>query len=155
MDTMTTITIDTVVAEHQRLGRLIEALQQTSAPRVLIVSEASIELQHGERYAGLLFDADGLASHHLILLPGEAEDIKWDAAKEWATKAGGELPTRQEQALLFANLKSEFKPNWYWSGESHETDSSYAWDQDFGVGTQNYFSKGYAGRARAVRRFPA
>ena len=152
---MTTITIDTVVAEHNRLGRLIEALQQTSAPRVLIVSEATIELQHGERYGGLLFDANGLASHHVILLPGEADDINWDAAKEWATKAGGELPTRQEQALLFANLKSEFKPNWYWSGEAHESDSSCAWVQGFSIGTQGSSRKSYAGRARAVRRFPA
>ena len=152
---MTLITIDGLVAEQARLGRLIEALQQTSAPKVLIVSEASIELQHGERYAGLLFDANGLASHHLILLPGEAEDIKWDAAKEWASKVGGELPTRQEQALLFANLKSEFKPNWYWSGEQYEEDSSYAWDQYFLNGGQGYYHESYSGRARAVRRFPA
>ena len=152
---MTLITIDNIVAEQARLGRLIEALQQTSAPRVLIVSEATIELQHGERYAGLLFDANGLASHHVILLPGEADDIKWDAAKEWATKAGGELPTRQEQAMLFANLKSEFKPNWYWSGEQYEEDSSYAWYQYFGIGLQGTDHKSYAGRARAVRRFPA
>ena len=152
---MTLITIDRIVAEQARLGRLIEALQQTSAPRVLIVSEASIELQHGEHYAGLLFDANGLANHHLILLPGEAEDIKWDAAKEWAAKAGGELPTRQEQAMLSANLKSEFKPNWYWSGEQYEEDSSFAWGQYFFGGGQLGDHKSYAGRARAVRRFPA
>lgn len=152
---MTVITIDNVVAEHARLGRLIEALQQTSAPKVLVIREASIELQHGERYAGLLFDADGFASHHLVLLPGEASEVKWEDAKAWATKAGGELPTRQELALLFTNLKSEFQPNWYWSGEQHEDDSSCAWSQHFNVGNQLYDHKSCAGRARAVRRFPA
>ena len=152
---MTVITIDNIVAEQARLARLIEALQQTSAPKVLIVSEASIELHPGERYAGLVLDADGQASHHLVLLPGETEDASWDDAKAWAATAGGELPTRQEQALLYANLKAEFKAAWYWSSEQHASDSSFAWYQFFLYGNQGNTRKSYAGRARAVRRFPA
>ena len=119
------------------------------------VREAQIDLQPGERYAGLVLDAEGNASHHLVLLPDQAEAVNWTAAKDWAANAGGELPTRQEQSLLFANLKSEFKPRWYWSAQEHEDDSSYAWDQYFLSGYQGGDCKSFEGHARAVRRFTA
>ena len=151
---MTMITLEAVKAEHTKLGAMIAALE-AAAPKLLILREAQIEMRTGERYAGLVLDADGLASHHLILLPGEAEDIGWTDAKAWAEKAGGELPTRQEQALLYANLKSEFQPRWYWSGQEHESDSSFAWNQSFLNGYQDYDAKSFEARARAVRRFPA
>ena len=38
-----------------------------------------------------------------MLLPGQADDITWDKAMEWASKQGGgvaSLPTRREQALF-------------------------------------------------------
>jgi len=126
-----------------------------TTPTLLTVREAQIELQPGERYAGLVLDAEGHASHHLVLLPGQAESVSWTAAKDWADSAGGELPTRQEQSLLFANLKSEFKPRWYWSAEEYEDDSSYAWIQGFGGGGQVSGIKSFEGHARAVRRFTA
>ena len=150
---MNTLTLEHIQAEHARIGQLIEQLQ-TSAQRLLLLREISIELRPGERYAGLVLGTDGLANHHLILLPGEAQDVDWKAAKQAAKNFGGELPTRQEQALLYANLKSEFKEAWYWSGEEH-TDSSFAWLQYFSFGYQNYARKSYAGRARAVRRYPS
>ena len=118
---------------------------------LLTVREAQIELQPGERYAGLALDAEGHASHHLVLLPGEAENVSWQAAKDWAATAGGDLPTRQEQSLLFANLKSEFKPRWYWSGQEYDDDSSYAWIQYFRSGYQDDDRKSFEGHARAVR----
>ncbi|MBV8666769.1 MAG: DUF1566 domain-containing protein, partial [Burkholderiaceae bacterium] len=65
---------------------------------------------------------------------------------------GGDLPTRREQSLLYANLKGLFKPRAYWSGEQHAEYSSGAWDQDFSNGYQDYDSKGHELRARAVRR---
>ena len=92
------------------------------------------------------------STHHLVLLPGEAEKINFADACTWAAKAGGELPSRREQALLFANLPNEFQPRWYWSGESYEGDGSYAWLQHFGYGLQFLSLKSYEGRARAVRR---
>jgi hypothetical protein len=150
---MTTVTIQQVQAEHARLGQLIAQLQ-ASAPTLWVLREAQIELQAGERYAGLLLDADGLASHHLVLMPGEAQEVSWQAAKDWAAALGGELPTRQEQSLLYANLKGQFAEKWYWSGEE-QSDSSSAWSQYFDYGFQYYYAKSYAGRARAVRRFPA
>jgi len=127
----------------------------TTAPALFLLREASIELNSGERYAGIVLDAEGLAAHHLVLLPQEAVDISWDAAKAWATSIGGELPTRQEQSLLFANLKSQFKRRWHWSCEEYEAGGSYAWDQLFYSGSQDYNRKSYEGCARAVRRFPA
>lgn len=113
-----------------------------------------VELQPGERYAGLLLNEDGTPSHHVVLLPGEAEDITWPKACEWAASVGGELPSRREQSLLFANAKSSFQETWYWSGEARD-DGSFAWTQYFGFGVQSIDLKSYGGRARAVRRFAA
>jgi hypothetical protein len=156
--TMSTITLDEVKAQHQRLGALIEQLQASAtatAARVLPVPEATIELNPGEHYAGLVLATDGSPLHHLVLLPGEGEDLDWEDAKRWADDGGGTLPTRQEQALLYANLKSQFKPAWYWSAESYSEDGSFAWGQYFVNGYQRYGHKSCGGRARAVRRFTA
>ena len=46
-------------------------------------------LNPGERNSGLAMAADGTPSHHLILLPGAANDITWPDALEWAKSAGG------------------------------------------------------------------
>ena len=108
-------------------------------------------LADGERYAGLILDTEGKPTHHLILLLGDTE-ANWDNAKKFAAEIGGELPTRQEQALLYANCKAGFKPDWYWSSEQHASDSDCAWVQDFYYGGQGYDRKGGACRARAVRR---
>jgi hypothetical protein len=112
----------------------------------------SENLKPGEKYAGIILGKDGAPDHHLILLPGEAESIKWEDAKKWATKAGGELPTRREQSLLHANLKEEFQPRWYWSSEQHASGSGYAWIQDFNDGYQLNYHELHEFRARAVRR---
>lgn len=150
-------TLEDIKAEHDRLGQLIAQLStqaQTPAPTLFCVEGVEIELQPGERYAGLVLDEQGQPDYHLILLPGEATDVKWKDAVTAAAGMGGTLPTRQEQALLYANLKSEFKPTWYWSSEEH-TDGSFAWLQDFYDGLQVNGPKSYAGLARAVRRFTA
>jgi hypothetical protein len=153
---MTTITLDDVVAEQRRLAALIETLQAGAGPtKMIIVPETAIELRAGEHYAGLVLKADGTPGHHVVLLPGEGEDLEWEEAKAWAIEAGGELPTRQEQALLYANLKAQFQPAWYWSSEPHETNSSYAWYQLFYDGSQVNYYKDYPCRARAVRRVAA
>jgi hypothetical protein len=109
-------------------------------------------LKEGEVYAGLLLGAGGAPDQHIILLPGEAEKVNWQAAVNWAKKAGGDLPTRREQRVLFANVQTEFKQAWYWSGEQHADDSDCAWVQYFGNGNQGNSHKSYEGRARAVRR---
>lgn len=109
-------------------------------------------LKAGEHYAGIILGKDGEPDHHLVLLPGDAESVNWGQAKEFAAKAGGELPTRREQSLLFANLKEQFQPRWYWSGEQHVSDSDFAWVQSFDDGGQSYYHKGGDFRARAIRR---
>jgi hypothetical protein len=90
-----------------------------------------------------------------VLLPARGEKLTWDQAVEFASNAGGELPTRREQSLLFANLKQHFEATWYWSAEVYESDGSYAWYQGFGYGTQDDDRKSSEGRAVAVRRLPA
>ena len=122
--------------------------------RSITIPAAAITLGDSERFAGLVLDDDGLPSHYLILLPGAAENVSWAAAGEWAMKTGGELPTRREQSLLFANLKSEFNQNYYWSSEQPASISDYAWGQLFRDGSQIIVRKSYEGRARAVRRLP-
>lgn len=109
-------------------------------------------LRDGEIYAGLLLGKNGAPDTHLFLLPGSIEKVSWKQAKDWAEKTGGELPTRREQALLFANLKEEFSPEWYWSNQQLADNSDYAWSQYFSHGHQDTSHKSAAGRARAVRR---
>nr|WKF58788.1 hypothetical protein HUO10_003289 [Paraburkholderia busanensis] len=111
------------------------------------------ELNEGEVYAGVLLGKNGAPHQHVILLPGDIEDGKWNDAVKWAESIGGELPPRREQSLLFANCGEEFKPDWYWSSESHASDDAYAWCQDFFNGYQGSYRKGTSYcRARAVRR---
>ena len=101
-------------------------------------------------WAGIILGKDGQPDYHLILLPGEAENVNWEDANKFASTAGGELPTRREQSLLYANLKEEFTPNWYWSGEPREAGS--AWYQHFNGGYQYWSGTDYKCRAVAVRR---
>lgn len=108
-------------------------------------------LKKDERHAGLILDADGKPLHWLILLPGEMTGT-WDKAVAWAKRRGGELPTPQEQALLFANAKAQFQPAYYWSGPQHATNPAYASIASFGGGYQDYYRKADVYRARAVRR---
>jgi hypothetical protein len=107
----------------------------------------------GGIYAGIMRGAPGAPDYHLVLLPG---DIEGDYAKaqEFAASAGGELPSRREQRVLFANLKDQFEADWYWSGEQHASDPSGAWSQLFDAGFQYYTRKGLQGRVRVVRRLP-
>src|SRR3990167_4907962 len=109
-------------------------------------------LKKDEHWAGIILSKDGAPNHHLILLPGEAGSVTWAQAKKWAKEAGGELPTRREQSLLFANLKEHFQSAWYWSGEQHATNADWAWMRNFGYGSQDACRKVNPCRARAVRR---
>ena len=116
------------------------------------------ELNHGEHYAGLIVGKDGEPSYHLVLLPGEAEKVTFAEANEWAGLQGymskASLPTRREQALLYANIKEQFQPAWYWSSEEHASYAGWAWYQYFNNGDQYYHHQNNQLRARAVRRLP-
>lgn len=151
---MTQITLEAIKAEHTRLAELIAHFEaQTAAEREHIhFPEALIDLNSGEHYAGLIVGKDGAPSYHLILLPGDAEKVTFEAAKKWAASIGGDLPTRREQALLYANLKEAFQEAWYWSGEAHVSEAGWAWCQYFGYGSQDSCHQCGQLRARAVRR---
>ena len=106
-----------------------------------------------ETHAGLILGKDGQLDHHLFLLPAKPEkNMNWNDAMQWARSVGGNLPTRNEQSLLFANCKEEFKPNWYWSNEQYAYGPDYAWMQYFNSGDQNDGRKWDEYSARAVRR---
>lgn len=153
---MTPITLESIKAEHVKLADMIAAFEKQQESSALFFPEVTINLAPGEHYAGLIIGKDGEPSYHLVLLPGQANDITWNKAMEWAGQQGGEyvasLPTRREQALLFANLKDEFEERTYWSCEAHESDNASAWYQNFTNGSQSITLKGSSLRARAVRR---
>jgi hypothetical protein len=111
-------------------------------------------LAEGEIYIGAIGDKNG-DFYHVVLLPGDNDDGTFDAQLEWAKSIGGDLPTRVEQAILWAGFRDQFKKDWYWSNETHHSDSGYAWYLYFYYGDQDTSDKGYGYcRARAVRRLP-
>ena len=111
------------------------------------------ELADCEIYVGAIGDAAGNL-YHVILLPGDNNDDTHEAQLEWAKSIGGDLPSRIEQAMLFANHRDQFKKDWYWSNEIHDTESGWAWFQHFRNGTQYSTTRILELRARAVRRLP-
>jgi hypothetical protein len=143
-----------LATQHTELATMIKTLvDQAKVITVLNIAEVSIELQPGDRYAGPVLDADGTVKHHLVLMAEKPEgDLQWQAAMEWAASVGGSLPTRQEQALLFANCKPHLSGVWHWSCETHETNASFAWDCLFTSGYQDNDHKSAEGAAVAVRR---
>ncbi len=128
-----------------------EAVQTITAVEYPIIINIP-PLNDGEKFVGIIVSADGQYRHALILLPGDAGPDTWEAQTAWAASVGGELPDRVEAALLFAVLRSEFKPEWYWIREQRAEDAVSAWGQGFGYGNQFYWFKDYDLRARAVRR---
>ena len=101
-------------------------------------------------YAGIARGVDG--DHILEVLDEAPKALPWKEALEWAKSVGGELPTRKEQALMFANVPELFQPAAYWSSEQYASDAEFAWYQGFLNGFQNFTLKSAEFRARAVRR---
>ena len=130
------VTLEEIKAEQANVAKLIAKFEAQAQSRTMAFPRSSISLAPGEEYAGVILGKEGAPSYHLILLPGDKDDLSWSAAKKWAAEIGGELPTRREQALLFANLKEQLEASWYWSGEQHASGSGYAWFQSFDSGYQ-------------------
>lgn len=148
---MSIITLEAIKAQQTRITEMI-ARFEAQAKIDYVIPKAAIVLHAGERYAGIILDEEGKPAYHLVLLPGETGRVKWQAAVEWAAEQGGELPTRCEQSLLFANLKDQFASNYYWSSERHKDNYGYAWSQNFGDGRQLNYNASAELRARAIRR---
>ena len=147
-----TITLEHIQAEHSRIAALIEEFKKQPKATEYRIDAATIPLAAGERFAGAILNDDGTLSHYVILLPGDADDLDWHEAKAWSVERGGELPSRREQSLLFANLKGEFESAYYWSVEEHSS-AGWAWSQYFRDGSQDFCQQDDRLRARAVRRF--
>ena len=135
---MSTITLEAVHAKQTELAAMIQQLQQQAKSLSYIqIDEDRFPLQPGEHYAGAVLGPDGKHLHHLVLMAQRPDSkLTWQSAMDWATSVGGALPTRQEQALLFANCKPHLKPDWHWSSESHADNASYAWGCTFSSGYQ-------------------
>lgn len=119
---------------------------------MILLDKMPVAIGHGERYAGLILGNGEHRSHHVILLPGEASRVSWQAAHQWSLERGGDLPTRRELALLLANRRECFQEGCYWSGEKFSIDSLYAWNQFFCTGTQYNDHVSNSMMARAIRR---
>lgn len=143
-------TLKELRAEHQRLAEKIAAFEVQAGPRYITIPRQVLALDAGDYYAGIITNYDGSPAYHLILLEGRAEQATHEGATEWVREAGGELPNRREQVLLYANLQDQFEKTWYWSGE-HATPGR-AWALHFGDGYQGGVRKDSKLRARAVRR---
>ena len=151
---MTAVTIELIQAKQTELAALIAQLQAkpVQASTTIYIEEETFDLAPGEHYAGVVLDANGEHMHHLVLMAARPDPgVTWKDALEWAEQAGGALPTRQEQALLFANCKPHMQPRWHWSCEEHEKDASYAWSCNFHYNSLVCYHKSYEGRAVAVR----
>jgi len=105
----------------------------------------------GGIFAGVITSKDGIHCA-VVRLPGNGTKLTWKKAITWATKQGGELPTRPVAALLFANVKASLPSGWHWTSE--ELDASYAWYCDFDYGGQYYDDECFEGSAVAVRLIP-
>ena len=152
---MSSITLEAIEARQTELNQLIAQFKADAANQrtILVIHEAAIGLDPGEHYAGTILDESGQVVHHLVLMAQRPDTkLKWQKAMDWAASVGGALPSRQEQALLYANCKPHFKPEWHWSSETHADDASYAWGCYFGFGHQGLNRKSYGGAAVAVRR---
>jgi hypothetical protein len=71
----------------------------------------------GERLAGTILDEASGVIYDLMLIPGEMDEVTWDKAKAIALATGGDLPTREEMAILHANLELQFGEKTYWTNE--------------------------------------
>lgn len=148
--------LDEAQASVEKARVILEQVKALTKPTALRLPEICIELQPGERYVGPVLDADGKVTHHLVLMATRpSRKLSWGDAMAWADGVGGQLPTRQEQALLFANCRPHLDACWHWSSQEHEEDASSAWYCNFSHGTQGYYHESYEGSAVAVRRLTA
>ena len=133
-----TITLEAIKAEQTRIAAMIADFEKQPAALAFPISIPFPALAEGEKFVGVIISADGSRKHAVILLPGEADPADWKTQLKWAESIGGELFDRVEGALLFATMKDEFKPEWYWTREQHAAGSGYAWVQGFYHGFQGY-----------------
>jgi hypothetical protein len=111
-------------------------------------------VHENEIYAGIITWNDGNPKHHLILILDDSPINLHAHQADWAFKAGGDLPMRNEMWLLHTNCKSFFdQRSHYWTGERNVRFSRFFWLHSFGSGLQTMCDGlTVEGRAVAVRR---
>lgn len=110
------------------------------------------QLGAGESYAGILLDQAGKPVAHLVEIARRTQEGTWQEQLDWAKSVGGELPNKQEGALLYANRSHAYEKRWHWLREEYAGNAVYAWVQTFGDGGQDGDHKGGRYLACAVRR---
>jgi hypothetical protein len=113
-------------------------------------------LKVGEVYAGIGLGSD-LVYRHLILLPGDVQIDSIEAAEEFVTSMGGELPTHAELEHLCKQMRDHFRPSLYCTREYKDCDGDLGGLLfDFASDAEKIRRNGARHiRARAVRRVPA
>jgi hypothetical protein len=147
-----TLRIGWLRPENVKVGSLLYASPFEQSPVVQQSPPAIGSPFNGGIYAGIIRGVSGQPDAHLIVLPEEAEGLNWEDAVAFAAAAGGDLPTRREQAILYVNVPELFQPDWYWSGEQHASNPASAWFQYFDRGYQTSTHKSAELRTVAVRR---
>ena len=114
--------------------------------------------EDGGIYAGVARGLNGAADYHVILCKADQKrDMTWENAMRWAAGLSDEgftdwrLPTHQEAALLYANLKDQFSDRWYWCSDNYPQDDTCRWVQTFGYGRQADARMTDGCHARAIR----
>ena len=107
----------------------------------------------GGIFVGATTQADG-AHVAVALLPDRAQDLTWQAAKDWAASLNAQLPTRPMVALIIANTQDRPQTGWHWTNDEIKWNASYAWHCGFHDGYQTGYLKSYEGAAVAVRLIP-
>lgn len=144
-------TLAALQADFQALGARLAAFEaQAKVSAAFPITVTYPDLNEGEHFLSAVIRADG-RKEITILLPGSFQGT-WQASMDWAKSLGGDLPSRVEQALLYADMKDEFEEAYYWSNQTYESADAYAWYQSFNYGSQLYGRKDNSIRARAVRR---
>lgn len=147
------VTLSDIKAVQATLNNMIAKFEASNVVEDMFpINIGFPQLNANEKWLGVVVSANGLKKEHIILLPEDKDEIKWQDAMQWAESIGGHLPDRVEQALLFKCLKDEFEEEAYWSCEESTSSTEWAWCQKFSTGNQNLTSKRYELRARAVRR---
>ena len=104
----------------------------------------------GGIFVGAITQPNGTHSA-VVLLPGQATDVTWQAATDWAAAQNAQLPTRPMAAMIFANTQDRPQSGWHWTCEEVMDLASCAWDCYFHLGNQDGSRKSYEGSAVAVR----
>lgn len=129
-------------------------IQQQHRLQKIVIPATELVIANGEQYAGIMINST-VDNYHLILTKVSPDELSWQDATSWVVDVNGFLPTRSEQALLYANLKDHIlKEQWSWFWSSCELNGLYAWGQDFVNGYQSAYSKTEHNYAQAVRRVP-